>query len=288
MTITFTCPHCGKTMNVADEYAGQSGPCSSCGKQITIPYSPPGKAIASDSRFSGLLVVVIGAAIAIPVMLACGGILIALLLPAVQAAREAARRQQCVNNLKQIALAMHNYHDRYKTFPPAYLEDETGRPAHSWRVLILPFVEQSPLYDQYDFSKPWDSPENQMVGQTAVPIYSCPSDPGSQTHTSYMVITDPDTVFPAAEALGIGEISDGTSNTLLVVEVPGVSVDWTEPADVSKAELLRAIRNARTNHPGGFNAALADGSVRFIATSIDPRTLEALMTRGAGEQVPAF
>ena len=288
MTITFTCPHCGKTMNVADEYAGQSGPCSACGKQITIPYAPPGKPVASDSRFSGLIVVLIGAAIAIPVLLACTGILVALLLPAVHAAREAARRQQCVNNLKQIALAMHNYHDTYKTFPPAYLEDETGRPAHSWRVLILPFIASNPLYDQYDFSKPWDSPENQRIGQTAVHVYSCPSVSSSPTNTSYMVITDPDTVFPAVEAIGIQKISDGTSNTLLVVEVPGVSINWTDPTDVSKAELLRAIRNAKTNHPGGFNVALADGSVRFISTSIDPRTLEALLTRDGGEQVQAY
>lgn len=78
-------------------------------------------------------------------------------------AREAARRAQCSNNLKQIAFSLHSYHDRYGCFPPAYIADEEGKPMHSWRVLILPFIEEQALYDRYAFTEPWDGPSNRRL-----------------------------------------------------------------------------------------------------------------------------
>ena len=240
MPISFTCPHCGKQTSVADQYAGQSGPCAGCGQTIAIPgpvsaaavgpvYAPPAK-----SSGSGITILVVVGACFFG-MLVCGGVLVALLLPAVQAAREAARRTQCSNNLKQIALAFHNYHDTYGAFPPAYIPDENGQPKHSWRVLILPFLEQSPIYEQYNFDEPWNSPNNMAVTSQAVPVYSCPSSPAGSpgsTETSYMVIAGPGTVFDADKACKMSEIMDGTSNTLMVVEVKGTGVNWAEPKDL--------------------------------------------------------
>jgi hypothetical protein len=110
--------------------------------------------------------------------------LIALLLPAVQQAREAARRTQCKNNMKAIALAMHNYHDTYGSFPPAYIPDENGKPMHSWRVLILPMLDQQFLYSQYDFDQPWDSPANRSVMDRMPAIYGCPSSPDAKGNTT--------------------------------------------------------------------------------------------------------
>ena len=101
-------------------------------------------------------------------MLACIGILVGLLLPAVQAAREAARRMQCSNNMKQIALAMHNYEAVYKAFPPAYTTDANGQPLHSWRTLLLPYMEQQALYSQIDLNKPWDDPVNLPFSQVVI------------------------------------------------------------------------------------------------------------------------
>jgi hypothetical protein len=187
MPIQFTCPYCGKQTLVADQFIGQSGPCSGCGQTITIPGAPskampisrpapvPRRTTGSGSNV-GVVLAIVGACFF--GLFVCGGVLLALLLPAVQAAREAARRTQCSNNLKQIALAFHNYHDTYKTFPPAYIPDENGRPMHSWRVLILPFLEQQALYNMYNFDEPWDSPANAMVTSTAIPVFQCASDPG--------------------------------------------------------------------------------------------------------------
>ncbi|RMG33068.1 MAG: DUF1559 domain-containing protein [Planctomycetota bacterium] len=118
------------------------------------------------------------------VVIAIIAILIALLMPAVQQAREAARRSQCKNNLKQIGLALHNYHSTYSVFPSLRLDHARIRPnsattpgwtAYGWMTSILPFVEQAPLYDRYDFETHWYAPTNEPVIATTVPLYKCPT-----------------------------------------------------------------------------------------------------------------
>ncbi len=299
MSITFTCPHCGRQTNVADQYAGQSGPCAGCGQKITIPgagpspilqpaYAPPAK----TSGGGGVAIVVIVIACVFGVLV-CGGVLVALLLPAVQAAREAARRSQCTNNLKQIALAFHNYHDVYKTFPPAYIPDENGQPKHSWRVLILPFLECQHIYNQYNFDEPWDSPNNLAVTRQPVPVYTCPSSPGGpgSTETNYMVITGPSTVFDAGKACAFSQILDGTANTIMVVEVAGTGVNWGEPKDLDASTLTFPLgtpggSTPGSPHPGGLNVAMCDGSVRFIADAVSPQVFNAMITKAGAEALP--
>jgi len=301
MPIQFTCPHCGKQTNVADEYAGQSGPCSACGQTITVPGSPrptletskpPAPAPrASSGSGAGIVLAIIGGGLV--VLFVCGGIVAALMLPAVQSAREAARRASCVNNLKQIALAFHNYHDTYKTFPPAYIPDENGQPKHSWRVLILPFLGESGIYNAYNFDEPWNSPNNLAVTSTPLPVYRCPSDPGGISPTTdYMVITGPGTVFDGVKATKISEIRDGTSNTILVVEVVGTNTNWAEPVDLDASNLTlpfgSGMNSPGSHHPGGINAALCDGSVRFLADTISPEIINALITKSGQEAIPNF
>jgi len=300
MPISFTCPHCGKQTNVADEYAGQTGPCSGCGQTITIPSgagqtpfpaasSPPRPVAKGTGTGRGVVWIVVAVACLV-LLVPCSGILIALLLPAVQSAREAARRSQCNNNLRQIAIAFHNYHDVYKTFPPAHIPDKDGRPMHSWRVLILPFMEQQALQQQYDFNEPWDSPKNHLVTSTVVPAYKCPSAPGQPTETNYMVVTGPGTLFEGAEGCSIAEITDGTSNTILVVEVAGTGVNWAEPRDLDAATFSPPFSPPRPDaagsyHAGGLNVVLADGATRFLSNSIDPATVRGLITRAGDERI---
>ena len=296
MPIPFICPHCGASKTVADQYAGQTGPCAECGQPVTIPGKPmaaPPSKPASSSTWPVVFVVLAVAAVG---LVACGGILLALLLPAVQAGREAARRVACQNNLKQIALALHNYHDTYRTFPAAYVPDEDGRPMHSWRVAILPFVEQGPLYEQYDFSEPWDGPNNSQLAATYpnMPIYRCPSEmensPGAGS-PSYMVIVAPDGIFEGGKWNDLGEVADGASNTLLVVEVVGATSHWMEPVDLDVNALNKMINAAQdgtglgSNHSGGVNVAFADGSVRFLSNATDLEMLRRLVTKSDGETV---
>jgi len=197
--------------------------------------------------------------------------------------------------LKQIGLAFHNYHDTYDTFPPAYIPDKDGKPMHSWRVLILPFMEEQALYNRYNFDEPWDSPGNLAVTNTAIPAYKCPSCPpsggsGSPTETNYMVITGAKTVFDGAKAASTRDITDGTSNTILVVEVAGTGVNWAEPVDLDAGTMQfpnvgSGSTGPDSHHSGGFNAALCDGSMRFLSDTINPQTFDALITKAGAEQV---
>jgi len=211
-------------------------------------------------------------------------ILIALLLPAVQAAREAARRSQCVNNLKQIGLAMANYESANGVFPPALTLDPEGKPLLSWRVLLLPYLDNSGLYDQFKLDEPWDGPHNKPLLAKMPKVYECPSWPQAGPGNSvYQVMIGPGTLFEKAEGMALKDVTDGTSNTLMVLETKA-PVPWTQPSGLALTR-NKPIEGLGSGHPGGFNAAFADGSVKFIKNLISPSTLEALCTRNGGEVI---
>lgn len=214
----------------------------------------------------------------------------ALLLPAVQQAREAARRAQGRNNLKQIGLAMHNYHDVHKTFPPAATVDKKKKPLLSWRVHVLPFVDQAPLYQQFHLDEPWDSEHNKQFIKQIPPVYLSPNhgDLAKDGKTVYLVPTGEGAAFEGNEGLGIRSFVDGTSNTILAVEAHrDAAVIWTKPDDLI-LDFKDPIKNLKSARVGGFHALMSDGAVRFISDAINPETLKALFTRGGGEALGAF
>ena len=221
------------------------------------------------------------------------GILIALMLPAVQAAREAARRMQCTNTEKQLALAFHVYHDAYQTFPPAYTTDESGNPLHSWRVLILPYIEQSVLYEAIRLDEPCDSEYNRQFHNVSIWAFKCPSNPNTSfdANCCYSVVLGEHTVFPGAEPVKIGQITDGTSTTLLIVERKN-PVCWMDPtSELTLDEILtqggpnKGSGGLGSNHTGGVNMALCDGSVMFVSNTVDLETLKNLCLRDSGQAV---
>ena len=295
MPIDFICPHCGTQTQVADQYAGQTGPCASCGQTITVPvptgvggYAAPA-AKKSTSTLPIVLAILGGVLV---VVLVCGGILAALLLPAVQAARGAARRAQCINNMKQIGLALHNYNSAYGCFPPAYIADENGRPMHSWRVLILPFLEQQAIYDRYDFNEPWDGPNNRQLADTVVNVYRCPSDNNNvdETETDYLMVVGPNAFSDGPTARKVADITDGTSNTIMLVEMSNSGVNWMEPVDWDTTTASFTIDDGspgelRSEHPGLVNVGFADGSVRSLSNDESPENLKAMTTINGGEMV---
>jgi prepilin-type N-terminal cleavage/methylation domain-containing protein len=233
------------------------------------------------------------------VVIAIIGILVAVLLPLRRGAPHAARRMQCSNNLKQIALAMHNYHDVYGELPPAYTVDEQGNRMHSWRVLILPFLEGEPLYEQYDFDEPWDGPNNRLLSEQIPSVYRCLSylhDPehshdgteGDKWLTQYVALVGDETVFAPGQTIRFADITDGTSNTLMVVEVQAECVHWMSPHDVSPKkfiQLLNSEHEKRKNHPGGAIVAMADAAVRFVGEQTKPELIRKLCTRAGGEEI---
>ncbi len=219
-------------------------------------------------------------------------VLIALLLPAVQSAREAARRSQCVNNLKQIALAMHNYHAATNGFPAAAITDKQGKPLLSWRVAILPYLDQQELYNKFKLDEPWDSPNNKPLIAEMPNLFACSTRQGAGEPglTPYRGIVGQGAFFDLKQPVSMNAITDGTSNTLMVVEA-SEAVAWTKPDEIvfkPDDDQAPPLFGFGSNHPGGFNAAMADGSVRFFKTSINPLVLKALITRAGGEvvQVP--
>lgn len=216
-----------------------------------------------------------------------GPVAVALLLPAVQAAREAARRTQDMNNLKQIALAMHIYHDVHNKFPARASYDKAGKPLLSWRVHLLPYLDQQVLYDQFRLDEPWDSEHNIELAQQLPNVYRCQSFEDA-SKTVYVTLDGKGTFMEGKEPLEFRNMTDGLSNTLMVVEAnPGNAVIWTKPEDLPFDEQqpgngLGAIR------PQGFQAAYADGSVRLIPADIDPETLRRLILRNDGQVVGEF
>jgi prepilin-type processing-associated H-X9-DG protein len=221
--------------------------------------------------------------------LGCGLELLVMLYDAVSCPPP--HRAICVNNLKQIALALHNYHEKYGTFPPAFIADEIGRPMHSWRVLLLPFLEEQSLYEQYDFREPWDSPKNINLLGKMPQFFACPSWSSSRTDlASYVAITDPGTMFPGVNSVDLGQVSDGNPNTLMIVEVQNVDIPWTAPLDLDLRTMSFMVNDPQrpgisSRHPGGVNVAFVDGRVSYMREGVSPDALRALITIAGGEKL---
>ena len=217
----------------------------------------------------------------------------ALALPAVAAAREAARRAAGMNQLKQIALAMHNFHDARKAFPAGYSADEDGKPLLSWRVHILPFIEQADLYREFHLDEPWDSPHNKKLIERMPTLYRAPGSKSKPGMTNYLGVAGADGIFVRPQpgknvGTSMRDITDGTSDTIMTIEVPDKSaVIWTRPGDFTpdKEDPTKGLVGL---HPNVFSVGLTDGSVRSVSKDIDAALLHALFTKAGGEAVNQF
>jgi hypothetical protein len=226
------------------------------------------------------------------------GFLVWLLLPARQGIRSG-RMPECHKRLKLLALAMHNYHDRYGSFPPAYVADKNGRPMHSWRALLLPFLlefdtepkeELRPLYNQYRFDEPWNGPHNSAFGTKAPAVFRCTKDDGPETDANYFVVVGPKTVFPGSKPVRLEDITDGTSNTILLVEAVDSGINWLEPRDLSYEEAVRGINpktglSISSHLKDGALVAYADGSVRYLGNDTPVEQLRRLLERNDGKPI---
>ncbi|MFQ5733265.1 MAG: DUF1559 domain-containing protein, partial [Planctomycetaceae bacterium] len=219
-----------------------------------------------------------------------GQLLVALFSSAVGNARAAAQRSTSKNNLKQLGLAMHNFHDVYRGFPPHASYDKTGKRLLSWRVYLLPFLGQKKLFDEFHLDEPWYSRHNKTLIARMPKTFA---DPGGKAKnpgtTRFLAPIGPKNVFDGKPiGIRIRDITDGTSNTIMIVEAaPESAVVWTKPDDVV-INAKDPLQGLLAKDAQGFQASFADGSVRLIAKSINLKILRALFTRNGGEVVGEF
>jgi hypothetical protein len=212
-----------------------------------------------------------------------------LLQESVGKVRQAAARTQSMNNLKQIGLAMHSYHDARGALPARANFDQNGKPLLSWRVHILPFIEQEELYNQFKLDEPWDSPNNKKLIPRIPLTYRSPLSKLDQDgKTTYLAPTGKGSMFDGDKGVRFTDVTDGLSNTIMLVEANDKkAVFWTQPEDfpTDARDLLAGLNLQETK---GFLVAFADGSVRFLSANIPLATLRALFTRNGGETVNDF
>jgi hypothetical protein len=194
-----------------------------------------------------------------------------------------AERARSANNLKHLLLALHNYHDTYGHFPTD-VRDKEGKPLLSWRVQILPFIEQDDLYKQFKLDEPWDSEHNKKLIKSMPKVLRSPRQAEAiKDRTTYLAPLGKGLMWDEPKGLKITQIADGTSNTIALVEADDErAVVWTKPEDIT-IDPKKPIAGLLGHYGEGFYVALADGSVRFVKKSIDPAILWGLFTRSGGE-----
>jgi hypothetical protein len=296
----WTCPHCGMKTDAADGVVYQTWVCPHCGKTVNSPSGgdvvpkrsgKPWLDLSWRSWRNGLLFVLFLISIDVFYTLS------SLFLPLVQAAREAARRSQCSQNLKQIGAAMQAYNQKYGCFPPAFIPDVNGKPKHSWRVLILPFLKQEALYREYRFDEPWNGPHNMELAQRMPKVYRCPTEGNPDfSQTSYAMIVGPHAFSGGLTARKMGDIKDGLSTTIMVAECADAGINWLAPRDLDAEKITVPHADFRDGkklssgidslHPSMLSFALfCDGEVRIIRRSVSEKVLKAMLTIDGGETI---
>jgi len=208
-------------------------------------------------------------------------------------------RSECNFSVEHIPRALQAYHDTHGSFPPACIPDADGQPMHSWRVLILPYLERGDIYAAYDFNEPWNGPNNSKLATQMPYVYQCILNPAKRSQqTSFVAVVGPNTAWSGSEPVSLDDFTDDPAETLLVVEVANSGIFWMEPRDLDVSEMRLEVnpKNGRSisslhagfkfpRVPGGATVGFADGRARFLRESTSPDDLRAMLTRSGGESV---
>lgn len=224
-----------------------------------------------------------------------GGAVAVFLAPSVGPGRESARRSYCKSHLHKIGMAMRSYHTAYGSFPPAYVADENGRPAHSWRVLLLPFMDEDATYKEYRFDEPWNGPGNSELRDRPKqrPFVCLSAWDQLKNDTNYVAVVGSESAMPGARPRQLGEFQNAGANTILIVEVLNSGIHWMEPRDLSFDEMCfgvndpsgKGIASRHSDYPGSLSngtvgiahVLFADGTVRQVPENTPPREIYRLL-----------
>jgi type II secretory pathway pseudopilin PulG len=221
--------------------------------------------------------------------LAALGLLVGLLLPAVQMARHAARNASSMNNMMQIGLALQAVATKDGAYPAQYSLDATGRPGTSWRVQLLPYMEAGAQFQLYHLDEPWNSPGNLQALTVIPPQFINPMDePAAEqgaNSVGYVAVAGPGFLFDGPTPHKPSEIRDGLSQTIMVVEVAQSGIALAEPRDLTWDEFLANFKARNVGRNIWVNAVFADGTVRKISYDTSPDKLRAYFTIDGGENV---
>jgi hypothetical protein len=229
----------------------------------------------------------IAALIAIPIV-----VLLGLAFIGAGRAREAARQTSCRGMLGKLQLAMSLYHEVHGSYPPAYIADANGKPMHSWRVLILPFLDAGAEYARYRFDEPWNSPNNRKIADLGLHRhFVCPSRPGGAEAltTDYVVVVGKETAFPGAAVTKPADIRDGLRDTILMTEMNNSGIHWMEPRDLDVSTMSFEVNacgapSVSSPHPAGPAVVFGDRITSYrLQKTLKPSTLKGLLTIAGGE-----
>jgi hypothetical protein len=227
----------------------------------------------------------------------CGGAIVAIalvgpssLLPDALNVQKTAKKNRTINDVKELALAMQNYHDSHRRFPPAPGGDTQNpeKPRLSWRVAMLPYVEHMPIFNQFVPQVPWDQPPNSALLPRRPSIFETPINPPADPTTTYIqVLTGPKTLFPEPTAVvRVENITDGMSNTILMMQATTGAVPWTKPADIVMTQPGQPLPPGLQGQ--GFVVGMCDGSVRWIDRSkVSEKTLRLAIDPADGQRLPS-
>lgn len=295
MPYLFTCPHCQTRTEVEDEYSGQAGECVVCGREIKLPDFAPK---ASARNASGSVkpkrkrsVAWIAAAVMLLLIVGAGVIAIARVGGSAAAkVRQGRERLASIRNLEKIAAALNAYAADHGAYPAPAIDGRLGKPLLSWRVLILPYLGEQDLYDQFNVNKSWDEQQNQMLSYQMPVVFRHPNSQGWSFDTVYHLVIGAGTLFPPSGPLGPKQVADGATKTLLLVEGRSSST-WTEPIDMDAIATGGVINAASGTGLGGITeggvcVATVDGRGHFLSETTPTMTVNALVTPRGGEPLP--
>lgn len=190
-----------------------------------------------------------------------------------------------MNNMRNVSTALQVFATSREALPPAYVADANGQPLHSWRVLLLPYIEAQVQFDQYDLDEPWSGPNNSKLASSIPDIYRCEDEYDADDPspwTSFVAVVGEQTLWPGAEPGDLSHIPDGATNSLLLAEVHDSGIHWMEPRDLNLDDMDLHINGAGKSgissvHSGGAHVMYADGHGGLLSEDTSPEVLRQLI-----------